>query len=151
MEILNHLSVENIQQLKTAAFMAAVFINRQAMIILIFHLIGEILIISLWNYGAYYFCLAAVLYSINAAININLLYEIRQALIFIASLNWLMAFDYFYFTEITALNLCYPWFINGLDVFILICLFCGGGWRRDGYNRSSSLSGNNWRPDLQLR
>lgn len=151
LEILSQLSAHEIQKIKTAAFIAAFFINRQAIIILAFHLIGEVLVVALWNYGAYYFCVAAAVYSINAAINIKLLYEIRQALICIACINWLTAFDYFYFTGITTLNICYPWLINGLDVFILFCLLFGGGWWRGKIYRTSSLSGNNRLPDLQLR
>jgi len=124
------LSVEAFQILKTAALVAAFFINRQALAILAFTLAGEWLFAT-FNYNpVLYYCLAAALYSTNAAINIRLLSNVRNALICIACLNWLSALDFILTETETLFYLCYPWLINGLDVFILYCLIWKGGRQR---------------------
>lgn len=129
------LSVEAFQILKTAALVAAFFINRQAIIILAFTLAGEWLFAT-FNYNpVLYYCLAAVLYSTNAAINIRLLSNVRNALICIACLNWLSELDFILTETETLFYLCYPWLINGLDVFILYCLIWNGGRQRVGIVR----------------
>lgn len=148
---IDQLSVETFQALKTAAFIAAFFVNRHAIIILAFHLVGERLFVEFSHLGVYYFCMAAALYSINATINIKLSYSIRQALICIGLINWLAAVDYFVSPNETMFYVCYPWLINGLDVFILCVLLGSGGWRRDRIYRSRSFAGNYFRADLQLR
>lgn len=150
LEILDLLNVSNIQTAKTAAFIAAVFINRQALIVLSFHLLGERLFFYGQDFGAYYFCAAACLYALNAVVFIRLSYEIRQALIVIACVNWFAALDYFMFPIVTPFYICYPWVINGLDLFILYVLLSSGGWRRDRIYRSGGRAGNFWRPNLQL-
>ena len=129
------LSVEAFQVLKTAALVAAFFINRQALIILAFTLSGEWLFSTFSHNPVLYFCLAACLYSINAAINIRILSNIRNALICIACLNWLSALDFILTETETLFYLCYPWLINGLDVFILYCLMWKGGRQSVGVVR----------------
>lgn len=150
-ELLSHLNAETIDSAKMAAFIAAIFINRQAVIIVGFHLIGGKLFFYGQSYGGYYFCAAACLSALNAVIFIKLSYEIRQALIFIACVTWIAALDFFMFPIVTLFYVCYPWIINGLDLFILYVLFSNGGWRRDRIYRSGSRAGNFWRPNLQLR
>lgn len=117
-----------------AAFIAAFFVNRQAFVIVAFHFIGDLLFAST-DSGLIASCLLAALYSLNATINIKLSFEIRQALICIAFINWLAAVDYFVSPNETVFYTCYPWFINGLDVFILACLLSNGGRSAVGYNR----------------
>lgn len=129
------LSVESFQILKTAALVAAFFINRQALIILSFTLVGEWLFATFSYSPILYYCLAAALYSTNAAINIRLLSNIRNALLCIACLNWLSALDFILTETETLFYLCYPWLINGLDVFILYCLIWKGGRQRVGIVR----------------
>ena len=129
------LSVEAFQILKTAALVAAFFINRQSLVILAFTLTGEWLFATLSYNPILYYCLAAALYSTNAAINIRLLSNIRNALICIACLNWLAALDFILTETETLFYLCYPWLINGLDVFILYCLIRKGGRQRVGIVR----------------
>lgn len=129
------LSVEIFQVLKTAALVAAFFINRQALIVLAFTLTGELLFATFSHSPVLYYCLAAALYSTNAAINIRLLSNIRNALICIACLNWLSALDFILTETETLFYLCYPWLINGLDVFILYCLIWKGGRQRVGIVR----------------
>lgn len=145
------LSVEGFQTAKTAAFIAAVFINRQALVVLGFHLVGEKLFYYGQDLGAYYFCAAACLYALNAVVFIKLSYEIRQALIFIACVNWFAALDFFMFPIVTLFYVCYPWLINGLDLFILFVLLSSGGWRRDRIHCSGNRAGNYSYPNLQLR
>lgn len=133
--VASQLSAEFVDNMKIAALIAAVFINRQALIILAFHLIGELIFAQLSHLGVYYFCIAAALYSINATVNIKLSYRIRQALICIGAINWLAALDYFVSPSETAFYLCYPWMINGLDVFILCLLLHTGGRQSVGIVR----------------
>ena len=132
---LAHLSAENIDQAKMAAFIAAIFINRQAVIIVLFFILSELLFHFMQSAPVSYFCSAAALYSINATVNIKLSFEIRQALICVAFINWLAAVDYFVSPNETMFYVCYPWLINGLDVFILACLLGNGGRNFVGYNR----------------
>lgn len=132
--VANLLSVEGFQTVKTAAFLAAVFINRQAIIVVAFHLIGEA-IFNAVDSGFYTCIFLAVLYSINATINIKLSYQIRQALICIGAINWLAALDYFVSPSETVFYLCYPWLVNGLDVFILCLLLHTGGRQSVGIVR----------------
>ena len=149
--VASQLSAEFVDNVKMAALIAAVFINRQALIILSFHLVGEFIFSQLSHLGTYYFCIAAAMYSINATINIKLSYLIRQALICIGAINWLASLDYFVSPSETPFYLCYPWLINGLDVFILYVLLSSGGWKRDRLYRSSNLAGNHRFLNLQLR
>lgn len=146
---LSHLA-SDIDQIKLAAFIAAFLINRQAFVIVCFHLIGE-LIFRASDSGFTVSIIFAALYSLNAVINIKLSYEIRQALLCIACVNWLAALDYFVSPSETLFYLCYPWIINGLDVFILYVLLSSGGWKRDRLYRSSNLTGNHRFLNLQLR
>ena len=132
---IDQLNAETFQAMKTAAFIAAFFVNRQALIVLAFHLAGELLFIEFSHLGTYYFCMAAALYTVNATINIKLSFSIRQALICIGAINWLAALDYFLSPNETMFYVCYPWLINGLDVFILACLLGNGGRSFVGYNR----------------
>ncbi len=144
-------SADTIDTLKMAAFIAAIFINRQAVVIVFFFILSELLFKYGSSLGVYYFCTAAALYSINATINIKLSYQIRQALICIGVINWLAALDYFLSPNETIFYVCYPWLINGLDVFILLILLNGGGWRRDRILSPSGGAGNHLFYDLQLR
>lgn len=128
------LLASDIDNIKLAAFIAAFLVNRQAIIIVAFHVIGQLLFDST-DSGLIASCLLAALYSLNANINIKLSFEIRQALICVAFINWLAAVDYFVSPNETVFYTCYPWFINGLDVFILACLLSNGGRSAVGYNR----------------
>lgn len=148
--VASQLNAELVDNMKMAALIAAVFINRQALIILAFHIIGEMAFLYFSHLGVYYFCIAAALYSINATVNIKLSYRIRQALICIGAINWLAALDYFVSSSETIFYVCYPWLINGLDVFILFILLNGGGWRRDRVSSPSGGAGNHLFYDLQL-
>lgn len=138
--VTSQLSAEFVDNVKMAALIAAVFINRQALIILSFHLVGELIFSHLSHLGTYYFCVAAALYSINATINIKLSYRIRQAIICIGAINWLAALDYFVSPSETVFYLCYPWIINGLDVFILYLLLHTGGRQSVGIVRPFNCS-----------
>lgn len=132
--MLSHLSASEIDAIKLAAFIAAFLVNRQAIVIVAFHIIGQLAFDSVDD-GLTASCILAALYSINATVNIKLSFEIRQALICIAAINWLAAVDYFVSPNETVFYLCYPWLINGLDVFILACLLSNGGRSVVGYNR----------------
>lgn len=119
------LSASNIDTLKIAAFLAAFFINRQAGYVLALHLLWELLF-HFTPDGFTLSCLAAVLYLIAAASNINLKSEIRQALWLLGCLYWLAALDYYLSDAITYFYLIFPHLINAADLFILYYLISGG-------------------------
>lgn len=131
---LSHLAASDFDQIKLAAFIAAFLINRQALVIVAFHLIGEAIFNSV-DSGFYTCIFLAALYSINATVNIKLSCRIRQALICIGAINWLAALDYFVSPSETVFYLCYPWLVNGLDVFILYLLLHTGGRQSVGIVR----------------
>lgn len=135
MELESLISVDNFQVIKTAALFAAIFVNRQAAVVLFFHLAGEALFTLTSQFGGYYFCAAACMYAVNASSNIKISFNIRQALICISLINWLAAIDYFASPHETPFYVCYPWLINGLDVFILYCLLSHGGRQSVGAYR----------------
>lgn len=103
----------------------------------------------------FYACLAmAVIFSINAGLNIGIKSEIRHALIAIGCVNWLGAVDFMLWPDrITYVYLAYPYLINLLDLFIIYHLFFpgyGGGKiakihnNRLGWHYFDGLFGGNW-------
>jgi hypothetical protein len=126
-EILSHLNAEAFDLAKMAAFIAAILINRQAVLIVVTQLLAELLFAEMKSEPVVYYCASSALFAIAATINIKLSFNIRQALICVACLNWLAAMDFKLSDGVTAFYLCYPWLINGLDVFILFCLLRRGG------------------------
>lgn len=134
---LSLLNPSNLDALKLAAFCAAFFVNRQALAVLAFSLIGE-LIFALTDTGFACCLLMASLYSLNAGINIKLLSQIRQALVCIGFINWLGAVDFLLWPDrVTFIYQAYPYAINALDLFIIYHLFRpthGGGKRANHYN-----------------
>ena len=83
------LNASDIDLLKIAALVAASFLNRQALIILIYMLIG-VFVFYFSDSGFMCSLLLAALYSTNACANINIKSQIRQALFCIGILNWLI-------------------------------------------------------------
>lgn len=134
-ELLNHLNAETIDSAKMAAFIAAILINRQAVLIVIAQYAAEWLFAETQSDPVIYYCLSSALFAIAATINIKLSYNIRQALFCMACLNWLAAIDFKFTDGVTAFYLCYPWLVNGLDVFILYCLLWKGGRSLVGNSR----------------
>lgn len=114
-----HLSASDIDLLKMAALVAAFLLNRQALIILAYMLIGEI-VFYFTDSGFMCSLLLAALYSTNACTNINLKSQIRHVLLCVGLLNWLAAVDYLVAPDTeTYFYICYPWIINALDLLIL--------------------------------
>lgn len=134
-ELLSHLNAETFDSAKMAAFIAAILINRQAVLIVVAQIIAERLYIDMQSQPVTYYCASSILFAIASGINIKLSYKIRQALFCMACLNWLAALDFKFTDGITAFYLCYPWLVNGLDVFILYCLLWKGGRSLVGNSR----------------
>jgi len=126
-ELLSHLNAETFDLAKMAAFIAAILINRQAVLIVITQVIAEFLFKEMQSQPVIYYCASSALFAIAATANIKVSYNIRQALFCMACLNWLAAIDFKFTDGVTAFYLCYPWLVNGLDVFILYCLLWKGG------------------------
>lgn len=114
-----HLSASDIDLLKIAALVAAFLLNRQALIILAYILVGEV-IFYFTDSGFMCSLLLAALYSTNATANITLKSQIRHVLLCVGILNWLAAVDYLVAPDAeTYFYICYPWIINALDLLIL--------------------------------
>lgn len=122
-----HLNASDIDLLKIAALVAAFLLNRQALIILAYMLVGEV-VFYFTDSGFMCSLLLAALYSTNACTNITLKSQIRHVLLCIGLLNWLAAVDYLVAPDTeTYFYICYPWLVNALDLLILYHLF--GNWR----------------------
>jgi len=147
-------SPSDLDILRNAAFVAAFLFsvdgsrfNIGAGAVLCFSVLGKIAF-TIAPTG-FYACLAmAVLFSLNAGINIKLLSQIRQALVCIGFINWLGAVDFLLWPDrVTFIYQAYPYAINALDLFIIYHLFRpthGGGKRENNYNGRfilDSLSG----------
>jgi hypothetical protein len=141
-ELLSHLNAETFDLAKMAAFIAAILINRQAVFIVITQVIAVFMFKEMKQSPVIYYCTSSALFALAATlnvrrvctvlplsltINITLSYSIRQALFCMACINWLAALDFSFTDGVTAFYLCYPWLVNGLDVFILYCLLRKGG------------------------
>lgn len=114
-----HLNASDIDLLKIAALVAAFLLNRQALIILAYMVVGEV-IFYFTESGFTCSLLLATLYSTNATTNIALKSQIRHVLLCIGILNWLSAADYLVAPDAeTYFYICYPWIINALDLLIL--------------------------------
>lgn len=132
-----HLNASDIDLLKIAALVAAFLLNRQALIILAYMLVGEF-IFYFTDSGFMCSLLLAALYSTNACTNINLKSQIRHVLLCIGILNWLAAVDYLIAPDAeTYFYICYPWIINALDLLILYHLL--PTWRLNLVNGRFSL------------
>ena len=119
------MTTSDLDLLKMAAFIAAFFINRQAIVILIAHVILEAIFFST-DSGFAVSLLSSALYFIVAASNINLKSEIRQALWLLGCLYWLAALDYYVADTVTYFYIIFPWLINMVDAYIIYYLFGGG-------------------------
>jgi hypothetical protein len=138
------LSPSDLDILRNAAFVAAFLFsadgsrfNIGAGAVLCFSVLGKVSF-EIAPTG-FYACLAmAVLFSLNAGINIKLLSQIRQALVCIGFINWLGAVDFLLWPDrVTFIYQTYPYAINALDLFIIYHLFRpthGGGKRANHYN-----------------
>jgi hypothetical protein len=143
------MSAETFDILKIAALVAASFLNRQAVIVLVYMLIGEMLFKV--TPTEFWFCIAAgAIYAINATVAVPLAYRIRQALIVTGCLYWLCALDAFLFPNVeTLLYTSFGYLIGAVDLYVLWILLLGG--QRDGRDHSSAAgTGNGGVSDLQL-
>lgn len=139
---LNHLSSSDIDLLKIAALVAAFLFNRQALVILAYMLVGE-LVFYFTDSGFMCSLLLAALYSTNACANITLKSQIRHVLLCIGLVNWLAAVDYLVAPDTeTCFYIWYPWLINALDLLILYHLL--PAWRLNLVNGRFSLGTYRW-------
>jgi hypothetical protein len=129
------MTAETLDMLKIAALVAASFINRQAVVVLLFMLVGEVLFKAIDT--EFWFCIAAgMLYAVNAAIPIKIDYRIRQSLIVTGLLYWLCAIDSFLLPQTeTILYNSFGYIIGAVDLYVLLLLLSNGGRGRVGVDR----------------
>ena len=118
-------TTSDLDLLKLAAFIAAFFINRQALALIAAHLAWELIYIST-DSGFAVSLLSSALYFIVAASNINLKSEIRHAIWLLGCLYWLAALDYYVADTVTYFYIIFPWLINMVDAYIIYHLMGGG-------------------------
>ena len=112
------LNASEVDLLKLAAFIAACFINRAAIIVLAFQL-ADVALFAISQTGLIACLSLAALYSINSIVNIRIKSEIRQGLICLGAVYWLGAVDYWYTDETTIFFVLFPYLITLIDVYIL--------------------------------
>jgi hypothetical protein len=129
------MTAETLDLIHIAALVAASFINRQAFVVLLFMLVGEIIFKAID--AEFWFCIAAgMLYAVNAAVPIRIDYRIRQALIVTGLLYWLCAIDSFLLPQTeTILYNSFGYIIGAVDLYVLLLLLGNGGRERVGIDR----------------
>lgn len=108
-----------------AALVAASFLNRQALIVLVGHCAAMAVYytpVSDVSYNA----IAGVILALNAVVFIKLLYEIRQALLLTAALFWLSAVDAYLFpiSETIYYN-SFVYLVGAVNLYVLLLLLGG--------------------------
>ena len=108
-----------------AALVAASFLNRQAIYILAGHCAASALFYSAVS-DVDYNSTVGMLMAISAVLFINLLYEIRQALLLTAGLFWLAAVDAYLFpiTETIYYN-SFSYLVGAVNLYVLYLLMGG--------------------------
>ncbi len=120
--------------LTIAALIAALFINRQAFILLVAHLAWEFAFLLPLN-DFWMSLTGAVIYSIAASLYIKLKSEIRYVMLTISGLYYLCAVDAFLFPAIeTMYYQSMPYLIGAMDLYAL-WLLCTGGRKLVGNHR----------------
>lgn len=120
------MTVSDADIMTIAAFIAALFINRQAFILLAAHLIWEAAFLLPLN-DFWMSLTGAAIYSLAATVYIKLKSEIRYVMLTISGLYYLCAVDAFLFpTTETMYYLSIPYLITAMDLYALF-LLCNGG------------------------
>ena len=112
--------------LTVAAFAAAIFINRQDVILLLAHLLWELMFLLPLNDFWTNIC-GTIIYSAAATVFIRLKSELRYAMMCIAGLYYLGAVDAFLFpyTETLYYN-SISYLIGAVDLYALLIVCYGG-------------------------
>jgi hypothetical protein len=123
--LINLLKETDIDQVKLAACLAAFLFNWRAIII------AAAWALDLFLYGSVagnvdLYAWLVVVYG-ALAVNIKFPSSIRNAILSISGVNWLMVVDYSLFNFDTWLMLCYPFIINAIDAYIIWQLLSNGG------------------------
>ncbi len=121
------LNASNIDQVKVAAFIAAIFINWRAFSLVMLHYLSLLAYDSIES-ALYYNLAVGIIYAYFAAEFINISYKCRQVFLSIAVIFWLCAVDAYLFpaTE-TMLYNSYIYIIGALDLYALSLMLKGGG------------------------
>lgn len=121
------MSVVTADTITLAAFLAAVFINRCALLFVIGHLANDYFYDHIGS-GIYYNLSSGIAYALIGALFINLSYKLRQVFILIGALFWLCAVDFYLFpTTETMLYNSFAYIVGAVDLYALFLLLSGGG------------------------
>lgn len=108
-----------------AALVAASFLNRQALVVLVGHC-AAMSVYYLPIGDVYYNCAAGIIMALNAAALIRLSYEIRQALLLTAGLFWLAAVDAYLFPIIETIYYnSFVYLVGAVNLYVLYLLMGG--------------------------
>ena len=110
-----------------AAFIAAIYINRWAVLFVAAHLMNEWVYLATES-GIYYNLLSGIGYALLGSLFINLSYNLRQVFILIGALFWLCAVDFYLFpTTETMFYNSFAYIVGAVDLYALFLLLSGGG------------------------
>lgn len=113
------MSVSDFDILKVVAFAAAIFLNRQAVIVLLAHLICELAYLLPLN-DFWMTITGATIYAVTASAFIKLKSQIRHALITISCLYYLNAIDFYLFDGYETLYYhSVSYLIGAIDLYVL--------------------------------
>lgn len=113
------MSVSDFDFLKVVAFAAAIFLNRQAVIVLLAHLCWELSYLLPLNDFWMTIC-GATIYAVTASVFIKLKSQIRYALISISGLYYLNAIDFYLFDGVETLYYySVSYLIGAVDLYVL--------------------------------
>jgi hypothetical protein len=120
------MTASSLDVITVAAFAAAIFINRQAIILLSAHLLWELMFLLPLSDFWTNIC-GTIIYAAAATVFIKLKSELRYAMLCIAGLYYLGAIDAFLFPETETLYYnSISYFIGAIDLYALL-IVCNGG------------------------
>jgi hypothetical protein len=120
------MNASSLDVITVAAFAAAIFINRQAAILLAAHLLNELAFLLPINDFWTNIC-GAIIYAAAATVFIRIKSELRYAMLCIAGLYYLGAIDAFLFPETETLYYnSISYFVGAIDLYALF-IVCNGG------------------------
>lgn len=115
----NQMTVSDFDFLKVVAFAAAIFLNRQAVIVLLAHLCWELSYLLPLN-DFWMTITGATIYAVTASAFIKLKSQIRYALITISCLYYLNAIDFYLFDGVETLYYhSVSYLIGAIDLYVL--------------------------------
>lgn len=121
------MNVVDADKITLAAFIAAIFIHRHAIYIVLLHLLCDWLYVAI-DSPIYYNLALGLAFAFSGAQLINISYKLRQVLLCVGLLFWLSAVDYYLFpVEETLFFKSFAYIVGVMDLYALLLMLRGGG------------------------